>query len=83
MSDLFLLSKAQMRRIEPYFPLSHGIRVSMTGRLSVALSLSSGTVCAGAMHQRITVRTRRFTTVSSGGAVWGCSIVSSRPWRTR
>jgi len=25
MSDLFLLSKAQMRRIEPYFPLSHGI----------------------------------------------------------
>jgi transposase len=25
MSDIFLLSKAQMRRIEPYFPLSHGI----------------------------------------------------------
>jgi transposase len=25
MSDLFLLSAAQMRRIEPYFPLSHGI----------------------------------------------------------
>jgi transposase len=25
MSDLFWLSKAQMRRIEPYFPLSHGI----------------------------------------------------------
>ena len=25
MSDLFLLSEAQMRRIEPYFPLSHGI----------------------------------------------------------
>ena len=25
MADLFLLSKAQMRRIEPYFPLSHGI----------------------------------------------------------
>lgn len=25
MSDLLLLSKAQMRRIEPYFPLSHGI----------------------------------------------------------
>ena len=25
MSDLILLSKAQMRRIEPYFPLSHGI----------------------------------------------------------
>ena len=25
MSDLFLLSEAQMRRIEPCFPLSHGI----------------------------------------------------------
>ena len=25
MSDLFWLSPAQMRRIEPYFPLSHGI----------------------------------------------------------
>ena len=25
MDDLFMLSDAQMRRIEPYFPLSHGI----------------------------------------------------------
>ena len=25
MTDLVLLSEAQMRRIEPYFPLSHGI----------------------------------------------------------
>ena len=25
MADLFLLTLAQMRRIEPYFPLSHGI----------------------------------------------------------
>lgn len=25
MSDVWLLSEAQMRRIEPYFPLSHGI----------------------------------------------------------
>jgi transposase len=25
MSDLMLLSAAQMRRIEPYFPLSHGV----------------------------------------------------------
>lgn len=25
MSDLFMLSKAQMCRIEPYFPLSHGV----------------------------------------------------------
>lgn len=25
MSDVFLLTETQMRRIEPYFPLSHGI----------------------------------------------------------
>lgn len=25
MTDLLMLSEAQMRRIEPYFPLSHGI----------------------------------------------------------
>jgi putative transposase len=25
MADLFWLSEAQMRRIEPYFPLSHGM----------------------------------------------------------
>jgi hypothetical protein len=25
MDDLFLLTKVQMRRIEPYFPLSHGV----------------------------------------------------------
>ena len=25
MADLFLLSEAQMRRIEQYFPLSHGV----------------------------------------------------------
>jgi transposase len=25
MNDLILLSEAQMRRIEPYFPLSHGV----------------------------------------------------------
>ena len=25
MDDLFLLSEAQMRRIKPFFPLSHGV----------------------------------------------------------
>jgi len=31
MSDLFWLSDAQMARLEPYFPKSHGSRVSMIG----------------------------------------------------
>jgi hypothetical protein len=26
MDDLFLLSEAQMRRIKPHFPQSHGVR---------------------------------------------------------
>ena len=34
MADLFLLSGAQMRRIEPSFPLSHGSLGWMTGGLS-------------------------------------------------
>lgn len=25
MDDLLMLSEAQLRRIEPYFPLSHGV----------------------------------------------------------
>ncbi len=25
MNDLFMLSKAQIQKIEPYFPLSHGV----------------------------------------------------------
>ena len=28
MGDLILLSEAQMRRIAPYFPLSHGVAKS-------------------------------------------------------
>ena len=40
MSDLLLLSEAQMRRIEPYFPLSHGVprvddRLTLSGIIFV------------------------------------------------
>jgi hypothetical protein len=31
MADLFLLSRVQMRRIERYFPLSHGIAARLVG----------------------------------------------------
>lgn len=41
MDKLFLLSEAQLRRIEPYFPLSHGIRGSMIKGLSRRLYMSS------------------------------------------
>jgi hypothetical protein len=39
MSDLIWLSQAQMRRIEPYFPLSMGFLGLMTAEYLVASSL--------------------------------------------
>ena len=39
MADLFLLSQAQMRRIERYFPLSHGVAWWTTGGSSAPSSL--------------------------------------------
>jgi hypothetical protein len=38
MSDLIWLSEAQMRRLEPYFPLSHGVPRGMTVGSSTASS---------------------------------------------
>ena len=39
MSKLFLLSKAQMSRLKPYFPLAHGApRVAVRVKLVVASS---------------------------------------------
>ena len=35
MSDLLLLSEAQMRRMDPYFPLSHGI-ARVDGRMVIS-----------------------------------------------
>ena len=39
MGDLLLLPEAQMRQIEPYFPLSHGVPGWMTGGGSAGLFL--------------------------------------------
>ena len=38
MSELFWLTDKQMQRIEPYFPLSHGVPRVMTGGSSAASS---------------------------------------------
>ncbi len=38
MNDLIWLSAAQMRRIEPYFPLSHGVPRVMIGGSSAGSS---------------------------------------------
>jgi len=45
MSDLIWLSEAQMRRIEPYFPLSHGApRVDDRRRMPNALFAARRTI---------------------------------------
>ena len=44
MSDLIWLSDAQMRRIEPYFPLSHGVPRVDDRRII------SGIICPSSEH---------------------------------
>jgi hypothetical protein len=43
-ADLFLLSEAQMLRIQPYFPLTHGI--AMVDDRRVISGIVYGTCCA-------------------------------------
>ena len=71
MSDLIWLSEVQMRRIEPYFPLSHGIpRVDDRRVLSGIVF-----VIQGGMHRRTTALPKRSIIGSSVGAALACSIV--------
>jgi len=79
----FLLSKAQMRRIEPFFPLSHGIpRVDDRRIVSgIVYVIKHGLMWRDA--PRVTVRTRRSTTGSSAGAALAYSTASSPSWRAR
>jgi transposase len=74
MSDLMLLSEAQMRRIEPYFPLSHGVPRVDDRLILSGIILFCATGCDGATRQGTMVRTRRSTIASSAGAGSGYSI---------
>ena len=84
MDDLFLLSEAQMRRIEPYFPLSHGVpRVDDRRVVSgIVFVIRNGLALAG-RAEATTARTRRSTTASSAGAGWASSTGSSPRSRAR
>ena len=91
MSDLFWLSEAQMRRIEPYFPLSHGVpRVDDRQVISdIIFVIRNGLRWRDAPkeygpHKHVLSLSKgRSTTVSSAGAGWACSIGSSPRWRPR
>ena len=83
MSDLIWLSEAQMRRIEPYFPLSHGVprvddRRVISGIIFVIRNWLRWRDAPGIM-----VRIKRSITASSAGAGWGCSTKSSQALRRR
>lgn len=74
MSVPFLLTPAQMRRIRPHFPLSHGIpRVDDRRVLSGIIFVIKGGL--------------RWRDAPPGygphktGAAWACSARSSRRWR--
>ena len=86
MADLFLLSQAQMRRIERYFPLSHGIaRVDDRGIVSaIVFGIKNGLRWRDAPrdygpHKTIYNRFVRW----SAGAAWACSTGYSPNWRAR
>jgi len=83
MADLLLLSEAQMHRIEPYFPLSHGIaRVDDRRVISgIVFVIKNGLRWRDAPlgygpHKTI-------ITGSCAGAVSACSTRSLPNWRAR
>jgi len=83
MSDLILLSEAQMRRIEPHFPLSHGIPGVDDRRIisDIIFVIRNGLRWRDAPKESTGIT--RFTTASSAGAGSACSTASSRRWRRR
>ena len=78
MSELFLLSKRQMARISPYFPLSHGIpRVDDRRVVSgIVYVIHNGLQWKDAPKAYGPHKTR-LTTASCAGRSSACSIASS------
>jgi transposase len=81
MTDLFLLSEAQMRRIERYFPLSHGIARVDDRRIVSAIVFVIKNGLRWRVRHKSMARTRRSTIGSYAGAVWVCSTRFSPRWR--
>ena len=83
MTDLFLLSRVQMRRIERYFPLSHGIARVDDRRIVSAIVF----VIKNGLRWRDAPRGYGpHKTIYNGlfdGAAWACSTRFSPNWRAR
>jgi transposase len=83
-SELWLLIEAQMRRIEPYFPLSHGIPRVVDRRVvsGIVFVIRNGlrwrdAPTAYGPHKTIYNRLVAPPFGSSAGAAWACSTASS------
>jgi transposase len=83
MSDLIWLSEAQMRRIELYFPLSHGVPLVDNCRVISGIIFVIRNGLRGRDALWLTARRIRSTIASSAGAEWACSTRSSRHWQRR
>ena len=80
MADLLLLSEAQMRRIEPYFPLSHGIARVDDRRVISGIIYVIRYGFSGKMRRPAMDSTRRFIIGLSTGAGSACSPASLPLW---
>ena len=80
MTDLFLLSQAQMRRIERYFPLSHGVARVDDRRIvsAIVFVIKNGLRWRDAPPEYGPHKTD-LTIGLFVGAVWGCSTRFSQP----
>ena len=83
MTDFFLLSRVEMRRIERYFPLSHGIARVDNRRIVSAIVFVIRTGFVGATLRATMARTRRSTIGLFAGTAWACSTRFSPNWRAR
>ena len=79
MTDLFLLSRVQMRvGLNGIFHFRMGLRGWTIGGSSARSSLASRTGCVGATLRATTAHTRRSTIGSFAGAAWACSTRARR-----
>ena len=83
MSDLVWLTEAQMRKIEPYFPSSHGVPRADDRRIISGIIFVIRNGHAGATLLLGMAHTRWSTTGSFAGAVWVCSTRYSQALQPR
>jgi transposase len=73
MSNLYWLSEAQMERLRPYFPKSHGVPRVDDRRFLGGIILINRIGLHWRDAQRECGPTRPSTIAEKGGAIWACS----------